>query len=83
MSAIIYGGGRNVGKTHSARVEAARRASDAKERMDEAQRVLEKAEDEWHRACQELDRIDGSDDYRRAVDAANCMNDNGEIKQMR
>ena len=38
--------------------QAARRAREAKERMDEAQRVLEAAEDEWHQACLELDRLE-------------------------
>lgn len=29
-----------------------------KDAMDEAQRALDKAEDEWHRACVEADRLD-------------------------
>ena len=38
------------------------KALQAKRRMDEAQAVLEKAEDEWHQACIECDRIDGVDE---------------------
>lgn len=38
---------------------AARRVRKAKELMDRAQRELDAAEDEWHQACRELDRIDG------------------------
>jgi hypothetical protein len=41
------------------RYEAHLRARRAKERMDAALVELESAEDEWHQACIECDRLDG------------------------
>lgn len=45
---------------------AERRAREAKERVDEAQRVLDAAEDEWHQACLTLDRIEAEQDREQS-----------------
>jgi hypothetical protein len=52
----------NFGERYAAHA----RALAAKERMDEAIAALEKAEDEWHQACLECDRLDGQElpDFR-------------------